>query len=87
MDDFKTLRGNIEENGCSNFIPINSAVLDKKERLHLKFKGREFEAEALSNIISNLDIAVNSVNYVKIDIVGGKRSIIPSSINIIRRID
>ena len=88
-DDFKTLQDNIEENGCSNVIPINSAVSDKKEKLLLKFKGRKFEAEAetLSNILSNLDIAVNSVNYVKMDIEGGERSVIPASIDIIRRID
>ena len=88
-DDFKTLQDNIEENGCSNVIPINRAVSDKKERLLLKFKGKEFETEAetLSNILSNLDIAVNSVNYVKMDIEGGERSVIPTSIDIIRRID
>ena len=88
-DDFKTLQDNIEENGCSNVIPINSAVSNRKERLLLKFKGREFEAEAdpLSNILSNLDIAVNSVNYVKMDIEGGERLVIPSSADIIRNID
>jgi FkbM family methyltransferase len=88
-DDFKTLQDNIKENGCSNIIPVNSAVSDKKEKLRLKFKGRKFEAEAetLSNILSNLDIAVNSVNYVKMDIEGGERSVIPASIDIIRRID
>ena len=88
-DDFKTLQDNVEENSCSNVIPINSAVSDKKEKLLLTFKGREFEAEAetLSNILSNLDIAVNSVNYVKMDIEGGERSVIPTSIDIIRRID
>ena len=88
-DDFRTLQDNIEENGCSNVIPINSAVSNKKERLLLKFKGREFEAEAdsLSNILSNLDIAVNSVNYVIMDIEGGERLVIPSSADIIRNTD
>ena len=87
--DFKTLKDNIEENGCSNVVPINSAVSDKKERLLLKFKGREFEADAetLSNILSKLDIAVNSVNYVKMDIEGGERLVIPSSADIIRNTD
>ena len=88
-DDFETLQENIKENGCSNVIPINSAVSNKKERLLLKFKGREFEADAetLSNILSNLDIAVNSVNYVKMYIEERERSVTPASIDIIRRID
>lgn len=88
-DDFKTLQDNIEENGCNNVIPINSAVSDKKEKLLLNFKGREFEAEAetLSNILTNLGIPVNSVSYMKMDIEGGERSVIPSSIDIIRKID
>ena len=88
-DDFKTLQDNIRLNGCNNVIPINSAVSDKKERLILKFKGKEFEAEGetLSNILSNLDIPVSSLNYMKMDIEGGERSVIPSSIDISRRID
>jgi SAM-dependent methyltransferase len=88
-DDFKTLQDNIRLNGCNNVIPINSAVSDKKERLLLKFKEKEFEAkgETLSEILSNLGIAVNSVNYMKMDMEGGERSVIPSSIDIIRRID
>ena len=88
-DDFKTLQVNIKENGCLNVIPINRAVSNKRERLLLKFKGREYEAEAdtLYNILLNLDIAVNSLNYVKMDIEGGERLVIPSSIDIIRNID
>ena len=64
-------------------------VADKKERLLLKFKEREFEADAetLSNILSNLDIAGNSVNYVKMYIEGGERLVIPSSVDIIRNTD
>lgn len=87
-DDFKTLQDNIKLNGCNNVIPINSAVSDKKERLLLTFKGREFWAvgETLSNILSNLGIGVNSINYVKMDIEGGERSVIPSSIDIIGKI-
>ena len=88
-DDFKTLQDNIRLNGCNNVIPINCAVSDKKERLILKFKGKEFEAEAetLSDILSNFNIAVNSLNYLKMDIEGGEKSVIPSSIDIIKRID
>ena len=88
-DDFKTLQINIKENGCGNVIPINSAVSDKKENLSLTFKGRDFEAEAdtLVNILQNLDIPVNSVNYIKMDIEGGERSVIPSSADIIKNVD
>ena len=63
-DDFKLLQANIEENGCNNVIMINSAVSNKKERVHLTFKGRESGAcaETLSNILLNLDLAI-IVNY------------------------
>lgn len=88
-DDFKTLQENIGENGCSNVVPINSAVSDKKEKLSLTFKGRTFEAEAdsLVNILDNLDVPVNSVKYMKLDIEGGERSVIPSSLDVIRNIE
>ncbi|MCL4314798.1 MAG: FkbM family methyltransferase, partial [Candidatus Thermoplasmatota archaeon] len=42
-EDFKTLQYNIKENKCSNVIPINSAVSNKKEKLSLTFKGKNFE--------------------------------------------
>lgn len=69
-DDFETLQDNIKENGCSNVIPINSAVSDKKEKLLPKFKGKEFlaEADTLSNIIHNTGLQVNSIHYIKMDI-------------------
>lgn len=59
------------------------------ERLLLKFRGREFEADAetLSNILSNLDIVGNSVNYLKMDIEGEERLVIPSNADIIRNTD
>lgn len=88
-DDFKTLQDNIRLNGCKNVIPINTAVSDKKETFLLTFKGKEFKAEAetLPNILSNLNIEINSVNYMKMDIEGGERLVIPSSKDIIRNID
>ena len=72
-DDFKTQQDNIRLNGCDNVLAINSAVSNKKGRLLLKFKEKEFEAKAetLSDILPNLDIAVNSLNYMKMDIEGG----------------
>lgn len=88
-DDFETLQENIKKNGCSSVIPINSAVSDKKERLLLKFKGREFlaEADTLPNIIRNTGLHANSIHYMKMDIEGGERLVIPSSLDIIRNID
>lgn len=85
-DDFKILQDNMRENRCSNIIPINSALSDKKEKLSLEFKGKNFEAEAdtLSNIILNLGLPLNSIHYMKIDIEGGERLVIPSSIDIIK---
>ena len=69
-DDFKIPQDNIMLNGCNNVLAINSAISDKKERLLLNFKGKEFEAEAetLSDILSNLDIPVGSLNYMNMDI-------------------
>jgi len=88
-EDFKTLKYNIRENKCSNIIPINSAVSNKKEKLSLTFKGKNFESEAdtLHNIIQKLDIPVNSIQYMKMDIEGAERLVIPSSIDVIRNVD
>ena len=88
-DDFKTLQNNIRENGCSNVMPINSALSNKKETLSLAFKGKNFEAEAdtLSNILTKLNVQVNSIHYMKMDIEGAERLAIPSSLDIIKNID
>ena len=88
-EDFETLQLNVRKNRCGNVIPINSAVSSKKEKLSLTFKGRTFVAASntLVNILRNLEIPVNSVNYIKMDIEGGERSVIPSSMDIIRNID
>lgn len=88
-EDFKTLQDNIRKNKCSNIIPVNSAVSDKEEKLSLIFKGRNFEAQAdtLSNIIHNLDLPVSSIRYIKMDIEGRERLVIPSSLDIISNID
>lgn len=88
-EDFKTLQYNIKENKCSNVIPINSAVSNKKEKLSLTFKGKNFESESdtLHNIIQKLDVPVNSIHYMKMDVEGAERLVIPSSIDMIRNID
>jgi FkbM family methyltransferase len=88
-EDFKTLQYNVRENKCSNVIPIYSAVSNKKEKLSLTFKGKNFESEAdtLHNIIQKLKVPVNSIHYMKMDIEGAERLVIPSSIDIIKNID
>ncbi|SIM60796.1 FkbM family methyltransferase [Cuniculiplasma divulgatum] len=88
-EDFKTLQYNIKKNKCGNVIPINSAVSDKKEKLSLSFKGKNFESKAdtLQNIIENLKVPVNSIHYMKMDIEGAERFVIPLSIDIIKNFD
>lgn len=87
--DFKTLLYNIRENNCSKVVPINSAVSNKKEKLSLTYKGKNFvsEADTLHNIISSLNVPVNLIYYIKMDIEGAERFVIPSSIDIIKDID
>lgn len=88
-DDFRALETNIRENGCSNVIPINAAISDKEERQSIGFKGRTFGARAdtLHNIIHNLGVSADSIHFVKMDIEGGERRVIPSSIDLIRNVD
>lgn len=88
-EDFRTLQYNIRQNKCNNVIPINSAVSNKREKLSLTFKGKNFESEAdtLHNIIQSLNVPVNSIHYMKMDIEGAERFVIPLSIDIINNID
>ena len=88
-DDFKTLLYNMRENNCSKVIPINSAVSNKKEKLSLTLKEKNFEqkADTLHNIIQSLNVPVNSIHYMKMDIERAERFVIPSSIDIIKNID
>ncbi|MCL4480479.1 MAG: FkbM family methyltransferase [Candidatus Thermoplasmatota archaeon] len=88
-DDFSTMLINIKVNECSNIIPVNAAVSNIKEKLALTFKGKNFEVDAdtLSNIIYSTGVSVNKIRYLKMDIEGGERLVIPSSLEIIRNID
>ena len=88
-EDFETLQKNIMENKCDNVIPINGAITNKKEKLSLTFKEKNFEAEAdtLHSIIQKLNVPLSSIHYIKMDIEGAERLVIPSSIDIIRNID
>ena len=88
-EDYATLLLNIKENGCSNVIPLNVAVSDKPGTLELEFKEKQFyqKSDALDSILDSLNIQGSSVKFMKMDIEGGERLVIPSSIKIVSQAD
>ena len=87
-DDFATLELNLAENKCSNVIPINKAISDRAGKLELIFKGKRFlcTSDSLANIINESGIGFKKIDFMKMDIEGGERFVIPSSIDIIKNI-
>jgi len=88
-DDFNTLLMNLKTNFCNNVIPLNLAISDKHEKIKLEFKGKTFEsnADSLANILRKLDIGTEKIRFMKMDIEGGERLAIPSSLEIIENLD
>jgi FkbM family methyltransferase len=88
-DDFDTLLINLNINGCDNVIPLNLAISDKPDELNLEFKGKTFESKAysLANVLKTLDIDQRNVRFIKMDIEGGERRVIQSSLEIIEKLD
>lgn len=88
-DDYATLLMNVKENRCDNVIPLNIAVTDKPMTLELEFKGKRFysKSDTLDNVLQNLNIERSSVKFIKMDIEGAERQVIPSSIQIIDQVN
>jgi FkbM family methyltransferase len=88
LEDYNTLLINLRENNCENVTPLNMAVSDRSETLPLEFKSRKFECKAnsLFNILNDINIDSHRLKFMKMDIEGGERLVIPSSINIIKRL-
>ena len=87
--DFNTLLMNLNINLCNNVIPLNLAISDKPDELNLEFKGKTFESKAnsLANVLKTLDIDQRNVRFIKMDIEGGERRVIQSSLEIIEKLD
>ncbi len=88
-DDFTTLIKNLKENGCNNVIPLNMAVSDHAVDLTLEFKGKRFntKADSLFNILNDVNVDRETVKFMKMDIEGAEKTVIPSSLEIIRKLD
>ena len=87
-DDFVTLKKNLEANNCKNVIPVNKAVSDKKGPLVLSFKGREFkcDSDSLIGILEDYNINHNQIDFIKMDIEGGEKFVIPQSLELIKNV-
>ena len=87
-DDYVTLKKNLEANNCTNVIPVNKAVSDRKGVVELNFKGKEFkcDSESLIDILEDYNINHNPIDFIKMDIEGGEKLVIPSSIELIKNI-
>ena len=88
-DDFKTLTENLKANGCDNVIPLNIAVSDHAVDLTLEFKGKIFntKADSLLNILNGVNVNLETVKFMKMDIEGAEKTVIPSSLDIIRKLN
>jgi FkbM family methyltransferase len=84
--DYQCMLENIRVNRCPNVLPIQTAVSDKEETLELTYKGRtnRFRARRLQDILTDNDIDYSAVRYVKIDIEGGERVVIPDNLSLLR---
>lgn len=65
------------------------AVSNRSEMLQLNFKGKTFgcKADSLGNILTELNIKTDAIKFMKMDIEGGERDVIPSSLDLIKGLD
>ena len=87
-DDFIALKKNLSANGCSNVVPVNMAAPDEPCVLDLKFKGRKFncEADSLKSIIIGAGVDHNDIDFIKMNIEGSEKVVIPLSIDLIKSV-
>jgi len=87
--DYQTLIVNVGQNHCDNVIAINVGVFDREEKLQLEFKGQRFTADSkpLIEIINDLRISIDEIKFMKTDIEGAEKFVVPSSLDIIRNLD
>ena len=63
-------------------------MLDRKGIVKLNFKGREFEcdSESLIDILEDYNINHSQIDFIKMDIEGGEKFVIPSSMELIKNV-
>ncbi|MEM3252714.1 MAG: FkbM family methyltransferase, partial [Thermoplasmata archaeon] len=86
-DDYRTLTNNLRENHCDNVLPLNLAVSDFDDEIELEFKGKKFKArcKSLKDILN--EVSCDKINFVKVDIEGGEKEVIPQNADIFHSID
>jgi FkbM family methyltransferase len=87
--DYEFLLRNLESNRCRNVIPVHAGVSDKEEELVFRFKGRTTHCRArrLQNLLREVGVDSQSVKFVKIDIEGGERAVIPDNLPLLTHCD
>lgn len=88
-EDFRCLVRNLELNRCRNVVPINAAVSDGEKEMAFSFKGRStvVRTKHLRDLLLDADIDSSTIRFVKIDIEGGERVVVPDNIDILRHCD
>lgn len=86
-EDFACLLNNIEVNNCKNVIPVQSAVSDHEEDVELTFKNRTTvcRARRLRDVLHSIGLDSRTVGFVKIDIEGNERVVVPDNIDILKQ--
>ncbi|MEM3845244.1 MAG: FkbM family methyltransferase [Candidatus Parvarchaeota archaeon] len=86
-DDYRTLTNNLRENHCDNVFPLNLAVSDFDGEIELEFKGKKFKArcKSLKDILN--EVGFDKINFVKMDIEGAEKEVIPQNTDIFRSVD
>ena len=84
-EDYACLLINIEANQCRNVVPIRAAVSDREEDATISFKGRSSRCRTrrLQDLLVEARVDPGSIRFVKIDIEGAERVVIPDNLDIL----
>lgn len=84
--DFQCLRRNLEVNQCHNVTPIQTAISSRETELLINFKGRatSVRSRRLRDVISEVDVHPEEIRFVKVDVEGAERVVIPDNLEILR---
>lgn len=88
VEDYETLKINIEKNGCTNVIVLNMGIAGEPGQKEISFWDRRysFAADTLENILAHLRIE-KKINFIKMDIEGFETGVIRNSIGTIEQAD
>lgn len=83
--DFAFLQRNLARNRCRNVIAVQAAISNREVEGVIEFKGvtTRVRTRALRDLLSELGVEPQRIRFVKLDIEGAEKEVVPDSLRIL----